>query len=387
MSVTAAKGFVAAGIACGIKPSGTPDLALVATDDGRPVNTAAVFTTNKISAAPVQVSRAHHSETAGHCGAVILNSGGANAATGDAGMETARMMCERTSAELGCKPSEVLVCSTGLIGFQLPSEAIAAGIPKLVASCAVDGSGDAATAILTTDSERKEVVVEGAGYVIGGMAKGSGMVNPKMATMLCVLTTDADVSQTQLQTALDAAVSETFNRLSIDGCTSTNDTVILMASGRAAKPSLEDFTFGLTQACEALALEIVADAEGATKTVLVNVTGATSDYEGDRAARQVGQSQLVKCSLYGEDPYWGRVLSEIGSAEVTIDVHNISIAYGDQLVVNQGAACERDTEKVRQYLQGRHVSINIDLGMGQGTGKLLTNDLGPAYIEENMRTS
>jgi len=388
VSVTAPKGFVASGVACGIKPSGDPDLALVATDDGRPVTAAAVFTSNLATAAPVQATRDHLEATGGRATAVVLNSGNANAATGVAGRLHAELMCDGVAGPLGCRGVEVLVCSTGLIGIPLPMDALAAGIPPLVAARRADGGPEAARAILTTDTVAKEVVVVGDGFTVGGMAKGAAMLAPDMATMLAVLTTDAPAEPGELRAALVAAVEMSFNRLSVDGCTSTNDTVIVLADGRAPGPvAPAALAAALAEACGSLAAQMAADAEGATKVVEVRVQGARSEAEAVQAARKVAQSQLVKCSLFGADPYWGRIISELGSAGVAFDPDRVSIAYGGTVVCRGGVAASHDTATVAAHLAQRDVEITADLGLGDAGAVVLTNDLTPAYIDENMRTS
>ncbi|MBV8980493.1 MAG: bifunctional glutamate N-acetyltransferase/amino-acid acetyltransferase ArgJ [Acidimicrobiia bacterium] len=385
MTVTAAEGFVAAGLHCGVKESGAPDLALVATADGRPVPAAAVFTSNLATAAPVQVSRRHLEAGGGQAVAVVLNSGNANAATGEAGREDAERMCALVAQHLDCAPEHVLVCSTGLIGIPLPMAPIESGIPGLVAALSPDGGADAAEAIRTTDTVRKEVVVHDGAVTVGGMAKGAAMLAPNMATMLAVLTTDGTAEPGDLRADLQRSVLDTFNALSVDGCTSTNDTVIVLAGGRAESAS--DLTHSLTQACNSLARQMAADAEGATKTVRVLVTGARSDDEARQAARKVAESQLVKCSFFGADPYWGRVVSELGSAGIAFDPDRVQVAYGDVVVCANGVAADHDASAVVSHLQARDVDVVCDLGLGIGQGTVLTNDLTHAYIDENMRTS
>jgi len=387
MTVTAPGGFVAAGVHCGIKAAGIPDLALVATDDGVAVPAAAVFTSNLATAAPVQVSRRHLEQSGGRTAAVILNSGNANAATGEAGREDAERMCDLTANSLGCRRHEVLVCSTGLIGIPLPMGPIETGIAGVVAARAADGGSEAAEAIRTTDTVRKEVLVRGDGYVVGGMAKGAAMLAPDMATMLAVLTTDAAIDPEVLQGALAGSVRDSFNALSVDGCTSTNDTVIVLASGRAGPVDRDAFCGALAEACYELAAQMAGDAEGATKVVRVRVTGARSVDEARRAARKVAESQLVKCSFYGADPYWGRIVSELGSAGVAFDPELAEVFYGGVAVAAKGVAVPHDADAVRVHLQGRHVEVTADLGLGDSEASILTNDLTPAYIDENMRTS
>jgi glutamate N-acetyltransferase/amino-acid N-acetyltransferase len=385
VSVTGPKGFVAAGIHCGIKPSGAPDLALLATADGRPVTAAAVFTRNLACAAPVRISRAHLAATGGRASAVVLNSGNANCAT-DTAVNVAAEMCELTAKELGCQPDDVLVCSTGLIGIELDPVPLRTGIPAVAAARRPGGGADAAEAIRTTDTRRKEVLVVADGFTVGGMAKGAAMLAPNMATMLAVLTTDADVEGPVLQDALAAAVAGSFNRLSVDGCTSTNDTVIVLASG--LQPAAPDAVAGaLAQACGSLARQMAADAEGHTKVVTVRVTGAANDAEADQAARKVADSQLVKCSWYGRDPYWGRVLSELGTAGVALDLDAVTISYGDVVVSVGGLPVPHDADALLAVMAAEDLTVECDLGVGGGEGWVLTNDLTHAYIDENMGTS
>lgn len=387
MSVTAPEGFVANGVASGIKPGGQPDLALVATDDGEPVPAAAVFTTNKAAAAPVDVTRSHLATTAGRAVAVVLNSGNANAATGAPGRACAEETCAMVAHGLGCAPSEVLVCSTGLIGIALPIDPIRRAVPGVVAGLRAEGAHAAAVAILTTDTHAKEVVVRGDGFSVGGMAKGAAMLSPHLATMLAVLTTDADVSAPGLHEALRSAVYSSFNALSVDGCTSTNDTVVMLASGRRGPVSADAFTDALTWACVDLAEQMAADAEGATKLARVTVIGAASDAEARTAARKVADSLLVKCSLYGQDPYWGRVVSELGSAGTAFDPERVSVSYGEEVVCRDGVAASHDPTAVTEHLAQAQISVTADLGLGTGTGTVLTSDLTHGYVDENMKTS
>ncbi|MGH9178492.1 MAG: bifunctional glutamate N-acetyltransferase/amino-acid acetyltransferase ArgJ [Acidimicrobiales bacterium] len=387
MSVTTPAGFVANGVACGIKPAGRPDLALVATDGGGAVPTAGVFTTNLATAAPVQVSRGHLAATAGQARAVVLNSGNANAATGAPGLNASRQTCALVAGELGAATEEVLVCSTGLIGIPLDMDAVASGVPRLVAGLAPDGGARAADAILTTDTRRKEAVVGGDGWSIGGMAKGAAMLAPHMATMLAVLTTDAQVTPEELAAALARATAASFNQMTVDGATSTNDTVLVLASGVGSRPDLDHFELALTEACTGLALQMAADAEGATKLVRIRVAGARSGAEAAAAARKVAESQLVKCSLYGCDPYWGRILSELGSAGVGFDPDRVSVAYGEVVVCRDGVAAPHDDAALKSYMGGGEIVVTADLGLGPGGAEVVTADLTHAYIDENMTTS
>jgi len=389
MSVTAARGFVAAGVASGIKPSGALDLALVATADGMAVPAAAVFTANLATAAPVNVTRRHLAATAGRAAAVVLNSGNANAATGAAGERQAERTTASVAGGLGCRTEEVLVCSTGLIGIPLPIDALLSGVGPLVAARAAgaEAGAQAARAIMTTDTRPKTVVRSIDGITIGGMAKGAAMLAPNMATMLAVLTTDAEVTPAELQRCLSAAVEQSFNSLSVDGCTSTNDTVLVLAGGAAGPVDGAGFAAALAEACADLAAQMAADAEGATKVVRITVTGAGDDAEARRGARRVAESQLVKCSFYGADPYWGRIVSELGSAGIAFDPTRVSVSYGGTVVARHGVACEHDEAAVAAHMAGDRLEVGADLGVGEGRGSILTNDLTHAYIDENMRTS
>jgi glutamate N-acetyltransferase/amino-acid N-acetyltransferase len=366
-----------------------PDLAVVATADGAPVPGAAVFTSNRACAAPVTLSRRHLAATGGQVAAVVVNSGNANAATGAAGVADALRMAELTAKGVGCAPEHVLVCSTGLIGFRLPMDCIEAGVPTITAALAPgpDAGAAAARAIMTTDTRPKTVEVVGNGFVVGGIAKGAAMLAPDMATMLAVLTTDAAVEPEPLQAMLREAVARSFNRLSVDGCTSTNDTVLVLASGAAGDVDEAALGAALAQACGDLALQMADDAEGATHTITVEVVGAADDGEALVAARQVADSNLVKCSFYGKDPYWGRVVSELGSSGVAFDPDRVSVAYGGITVCRDGIACGHDEAAVASVMAARHVTVTADLGLGTGRGVIITNDLTHAYVDENMGTS
>jgi glutamate N-acetyltransferase / amino-acid N-acetyltransferase len=396
MGVTATPGFVASGVACGIKPSGDLDLAMVATADGAAVPAAAVFTTNQVVAAPVTVSRSHLAATAGHAAAVVINSGNANACTGEQGLSDARTMCVATAEALGCGPTEVLVCSTGHIGSPLPIDRMSAAIPDLIAgrSATPDGALAAAHAMMTTDTRPKTGVVRRGEIIVAGMAKGAGMIAPSMATMLAVLTTNAPADAATLQRVLVNGVADSFNAVSIDGCTSTNDTVILLAKGtpNGGLPAMtgdEEAALGEAVAalCDDLATQIAGDGEGHTKVVRVRVTGAASDGEARIAARQVADSLLVKCSWYGNDPYWGRVASELGSAGVALDPTELSIAYGGVVVSRGCVEVEHDRDAVREHIAEEYLDLHCDLGVGSGAARVLTNDLTHAYVDENMGTS
>ena len=387
MSVTEAKGFRAAGIACGIKPSGAPDLSLVATDDAKPVAAAAVFTSNKATAAPVQVSRAHLESSGGRACAVVLNSGNANAATGESGRRDAERMAELVAEQLGCRSDAVLVCSTGLIGIPLPMDPIESGVGRLVSSLREDGGANAAQAIMTTDTVRKETLQHGDGFTVGGMAKGAAMLAPNMATMLAVLTTDAEATPDALHQMLRNGVADSFNAMSVDGCQSTNDTVIILASGRAGAVDEAALAAAIADACGDLARQMCGDAEGATKTIEMRVVGAASDDEARTAARQVAESQLCKCSWYGQDPYWGRIVAELGVAGVEFDPDVVSVAYGDITVCRKGIAAMHDATVLQEIMAAGHLVVTADLGIGEGEAVIWTNDLTHEYIDENMGTS
>jgi glutamate N-acetyltransferase / amino-acid N-acetyltransferase len=389
VSVTAARGFVATGGSGGIKAALAPDIAVVATTDGRAVPAAGVFTANLAAAAPVQVSRAHLAATAGRAAGVILTSGNANAATGAAGRAAAERLCAAVAGDIGATAEEVLVCQTGLIGIPFP---IGTVIPELGSIVMARTGGEeaamrAARAIMTTDTVPKQVVVERDGFTVGGMAKGAAMLAPNMATMLAVLTCDAAVDAATLHTALQEAVASSFNTISVDGCTSTNDTVLVLASGLGAPAAPAALTSALSEACRSLAEQMVADAEGATKVAHVLVRGASSDEAAHQAARKVADSMLVQCSLFGEDPYWGRIVSELGSAGVPFDLDRVSIAYGGTVVCAAGIAVAHDEAAVASHLSGRHVQIDCDLGLGAGEAVVLGTDLSYGYIDENRTTS
>lgn len=390
MSVTAPAGFSAAGMASGIKASGDLDLSLVATDDARVVSAAGVFTSNLAAAAPVQVSRHHLSSNAGRAAAVVLSSGNANAATGKSGHDAAARVCELVGHGLGVATEAVLICQTGLIGIPFPIDVVERAIPTLVQSRSATSAGAtaAATAIMTTDTVRKEVVVEADGFAVGGMAKGAAMLAPDMATMLAVLTTDADCAPDVLHESLRAAAALSFNEMTVDGCTSTNDTVLVLASGRSGyTPEPSELTDALADACRQLAESMAGDAEGATKTARIIVRGAASDAEAHRAARKVADSLLVKCSLNGADPYWGRVVSELGSAGVAFDIDRVDVSYGGVTVCRAGVAAAHDEVALSRHMAGAHIEIACELGMGPGAGAVLGTDLGHGYIDENRTTS
>jgi glutamate N-acetyltransferase/amino-acid N-acetyltransferase len=386
MGVTTPKGFVASGVACGIKPSGDPDLALVATADGRPVPAAGVFTSNKATAAPVLVSGDHLAATGGQAAAVVLNSGNANACTGGPGRVDAERMCALVAGELGCDLAHVLVCSTGLIGIPLPMGAVERGIPALTGALGTEGAA-AADAILTTDTVRKEVAVDAGGFRVGGMAKGAAMLAPSLATMLAVLTTDAVADADVLADVLSVGVESSFNALLVDGATSTNDTVLLLASGASGVRDDDALAAAVATACAGLARAMAADAEGATKLVEVRVTGAVSESDARRAAKAVAGSLLCKCSWYGCDPYWGRVVSELGSSGAAFDPDAVSVSYGDVTVCRAGVGAPHDALALQETMAAPELLVAADLGLGSGSASVLTCDLTHGYVDENKGTS
>jgi glutamate N-acetyltransferase / amino-acid N-acetyltransferase len=388
VSVTAPKGFVAAGGAIGVKPLGVPDMAVVATADGRPVPAAGVFTTNLAAAPPVQVSRDHLARNGGRAAAVVLTSGNANAATGDAGMWAAARLSTLVGDGIGAAAEAVLVCQTGLIGVPFPLEALTNVSAVVGSRRAGEEAGEAAArAIMTTDTVPKQAVARAERWTVGGMAKGAAMLAPHMATMLAVLTTDAAVTSATLQSVLAGAVEETFNAMTVDGCTSTNDTVVLLASGAGGPADPSELAGAVEVVCGSLAEQMVADAEGATKVARIGVSGAADDAQAHRAARKVADSLLVKCSLNGGDPYWGRVVSELGSAGVRFALERTSVRYGGITVCSGGTAAPHDGAAVAAHMAGRYVDVDCDLGVGEGRAAVLTTDLGHGYIDENRTTS
>ena len=386
MSVTAAAGFVASGLHAGIKKRRF-DMAMIATDDRRPVPCAAVFTQNKFAAPPVELDRATLQANGGQAAAVIVNSGNANAGTGAPGYKNAQLMAAATGEALQIANSHVLVCSTGIIGTPLPIEPILAHTPKLVKKLAVDGADEAARGILTTDHKTKQVVIRGSTFTLGGMAKGCGMIAPNMATMLAFLTTDADVPRSVMQKALKGASDATFNTLNVDGATSTNDTAMLLASGKRGKADPDEFANALLAACRDLTIQMARDAEGMTRIAHLTVTGAHTNEEGRIAAKSIVENNLVKCSWYGGDPYWGRLLAAAGSAGVEMNVARSFVAYGGITVAKAGVGIDHDGDALVEHMMRDEVEIEVHLGAGQGHAKMIGIDLGPGYIKENSRTS
>ncbi|GHF98879.1 bifunctional glutamate N-acetyltransferase/amino-acid acetyltransferase ArgJ [Streptomyces zaomyceticus] len=382
MTVTAARGFLASGVTAGIKTSGDPDLALVVNRGPAPA-AAGVFTSNRIQAAPVRWSR--RALARGNVSAVVLNSGGANACTGPAGAEDARTMAERTALAVGVAPDDVAVCSTGLIGVPLPMDRVVDGIEFAARRLTADGGREAAVAIKTTDSVHKTAVVTRSGWTVGGMAKGAGMLAPGLATMLVVLTTDAVADGPLLDSALRAAVRTTFDRVDSDGCMSTNDTVLLLASGASGvTPEDGELTDAVHAVCLDLARQLIADAEGASKEIEVAVVGAASEEDAVTVGRSVARNNLLKCALHGEDPNWGRVLSAIGTTDAAFDPDGLDVAINGVWVCRDGAAGE-PREKVD--MSGRRITVTVDLRAGQSSAEIWTNDLTAEYVHENSAYS
>ncbi len=380
--ITAPAGFRAAGVTAGLKASGGRDVALVV-NDGPAKAAAAVFTRNRVAAAPVHWSRQAISD--GRADAVFLNSGGANACTGPQGFQNTHATAEKVADLLGISANDVLVCSTGLIGEQLPMDKLLPGAEAAVAALDSDGGDLAAEAIMTTDTVSKQAVFTGSGYSIGGMAKGAGMLAPGLATMLVVLTTDADLDAAALDAALRAATAVTFDRTDSDGCMSTNDTVILMASGASGTtPDTEEFTSGLTEVCHSLAQQLITDAEGASHDIAITTINAATVADAENASRAVARSNLFKTAIFGNDPNWGRVLSAVGTTDAAFEPDQINVTInGVQVCRNGGIGDPRDGVD----LTGRAVSVEIDLAAGTESATIWTNDLTTDYVHENSAYS
>jgi glutamate N-acetyltransferase/amino-acid N-acetyltransferase len=382
VSVTAAQGFRAAGVTAGLKGSGRPDVALVV-NDGPRRSGAAVFTSNRFKANPVlwseQVVRG------GDVRAVVLNSGGANCGTGAEGFQTTHVTAERVAALLDDGAGSVVVCSTGLIGRGFSRDRMLHGVALAHEALSAEGGPQAATAIMTTDSVSKLAVAAGPCFTVGGMAKGAGMLAPALATMLVVLTTDADVDAAACDRALRAATRTTFDRLDSDGCQSTNDTVLLMASGASgAAPGDAAFDEAVRQVCADLADQLLRDAEGSAHDISLEVVGAITEDDAVEVARSVARSNLFKCAVFGEDPNWGRVLASVGTTSAQFDVYALDVHFNGVQVCRAGEAFE-DPAKVE--FVGRDVHVRIDLHAGDATATVWTNDLTTAYVHENSAYS
>jgi glutamate N-acetyltransferase/amino-acid N-acetyltransferase len=382
MSVTAAQGFTAAGVPAGLKSTGAPDVAVVV-NHGPSRAAAAVFTSNRCKANPVLWSQEAIKD--GSAVAVAINSGGANCYTGPDGFAITHQTAETVAGLVGAGAVDVQVCSTGLIGLLNDRETVLAGVRAAVERQSADGGHAAATAIMTTDSVAKEAVAHGDGYVVGGMAKGAGMLAPALATMLVVITTDADVDPATVDAALRAATAQTFDRLDSDGCQSTNDTVLLMASGASGvTPDAAAFTETVTTVCRDLALQLLADAEGAEHEIAIEVVGAATVDDALEVGRAVARSNLFKCAIFGKDPNWGRILASVGTTRAAFDPADLDVALNGVWVC-RGSSLGESPDAID--LDDRAVSVTIDLKSGDESGTIWTNDLTQAYVHENSAYS
>ncbi len=382
MTVTHPRGFAASGVAAGLKSTGAKDLALVV-NQGPTFDSASVFTANRCKANPVLWSQEVVKD--GQVRAIVLNSGGANCYTGPEGFQTTHAVAEQVASVLGVGAIDVIVCSTGLIGLANDRDDLTSGVVEACAQLSSDGGPDAALAIMTTDSVSKNVVVEGAGWSIGGMAKGAGMLAPQLATMLVVLTTDAVVPAADLDVALRAATRVSFERLDSDGCMSTNDTVTVLASGASGiTPPLEDFTDALTGACTDLAMQLLEDAEGADHEIAITTLHAASEDEAVEVSRSVARSNLFKAAIFGQDPNWGRVLASIGTTGAQFDPADLDVAMNGVWVCRNSTPA---ADPAAVDLSGREVTVSIDLKSGDARATVWTNDLTHAYVHENSAYS
>ncbi|RZS89345.1 glutamate N-acetyltransferase [Motilibacter rhizosphaerae] len=382
MSVTGPQGFRAAGVTAGLKPSGKPDVALVV-NEGPRFEAAAVFTSNRCKAHPVVWSEQAAAD--GRVDAVVLNSGGANCFTGPEGFATVHFTAEHVADLLGTSAGDVVVCSTGLIGEVLDRARLSAGVAAAVTALSPEGGQAAAEAIMTTDTHAKQVLVERAGWSVGGMAKGAGMLAPALATMLVVLTTDAVAEQAALDAALRRAVRRTFDRIDSDGCMSTNDTVVLLASGASGEaPGQAELDAAVEEACLDLAMQLIGDAEGAKHEVTIEVVGAASEDDAITAGRAIARSNLLKCAIFGEDPNWGRVLAAVGTTDAVFDPAQIDVSINGVQVCRAGGPGEpRDLVR----WEGRAVRFVVDLHAGDAAVTTWTTDLTTDYVIENSAYS
>jgi len=382
VSVTTPQGFRAAGVAAGLKTSGAPDLALVV-NDGPDHHAAAVFTSNRVEAAPVTWSR--QAVTDGRADAVVLNSGGANACTGPQGFADTHRTAEHVARVLGVSAGDVVVCSTGLIGELLPMARLLAGVDAAGAALRPTGGEDAAVAIKTTDTVHKQAEVVRGGWSVGGMAKGAGMLAPALATMLVVVTTDAVVEPGVLEGVLRAATATTFDRIDSDGCQSTNDTVVLLASGASGVAvAPEALTEAVTEVCAGLARQLVADAEGAHHDIAIEVGSAASEADALEVARAVARNNLFKCAVFGNDPNWGRVLAAVGTTRAAFEPHQLDVSINGVQVCRAGGVGE---DRALVDLTDRAVHVRVDLHAGTQTATVWTNDLTTDYVHENSAYS
>jgi len=382
VSITAPLGFRATGVKAGLKTSGRSDLAVVV-NDGPDHHAAAVFTTNRVEAAPVTWSRQVLAD--GQVAAVVLNSGGANACTGAAGFADTRLTAEHLAAVLAVSAGEVVVCSTGLIGELLPMDKLIVGIDVAAAALSVTGGPAAATAIMTTDTVQKQAVASGNGWSVGGMAKGAGMLAPALATMLVVLTTDAVADAGILDVALRAATETTFDRIDSDGCMSTNDTVLLMSSGASGvKPSEAELTTAVTALCADLARQLIADAEGANHDISVEIRSAASVSDALEVARAIARNNLFKCAVFGGDPNWGRILAAVGTTRAAFDPAALDVAINDIQVCRAGGVGE---DRSLVDMSSRELHVVVDLHAGTLAATIWTNDLTHDYVHENSAYS
>ena len=382
MSVTTPRGFRAAGVTAGLKTSGRPDVALVV-NYGPDHHAAAVFTGNRVEAAPVTWSRTAVAD--GRVDAVVLNSGGANACTGAPGFQDTHRTAEHVGAVLDVAPGDVVVCSTGLIGERLPMDLLLAGVDAAAAGLAVDGGPDAAEAIMTTDTVAKTALAQRDGWSVGGMAKGAGMLAPALATMLVVVTTDAVVDGPDLDDVLRTATATTFDRIDSDGCMSTNDTVVLLASGASGvEVGRDHLADAVTEVCASLARQLVADAEGAHHDIAVEVRSAASVDDALEVARAVARNNLFKCAVFGNDPNWGRVLAAVGTTAAAFDPASLDVSMNGVMVCRAGGVGE---DRALVDLTDREVHVVVDLHAGDATATIWTNDLTHDYVHENSAYS
>ncbi|MGW9609857.1 bifunctional glutamate N-acetyltransferase/amino-acid acetyltransferase ArgJ [Streptomyces diastaticus] len=382
MSVTAAQGFTAAGIAAGIKANGNPDLALVV-NTGPRRSAAGVFTANRVKAAPVLWSQQVVKD--GQVAAVVLNSGGANACTGPRGFQDTHATAEKVAEVLGEGAGDIAVASTGLIGELLPMDKLLPGVETAAAALSAHGGEKAAIAIKTTDTVHKTAVATGDGWTVGGMAKGAGMLAPSLATMLVVLTTDADLDSDSLDRALRGATRTTFDRIDGDACMSTNDTVLLLASGASGRvPGEAEFAEAVRTVCDDLARQLIGDAEGASKDIRIEVTGAASEEDAVQVGRTIARNNLLKCAVHGEDANWGRVLSAIGTTDAVFEPDRLDVAINGVWVCKDGGVGEDRSLVDMRY---REVTITADLHAGDASAVIWTNDLTADYVHENSAYS